>query len=335
MQRFLRLIPLVALLGLAVLAACSDDNGGGQDTGAAEDVIRLRAGLNDPQNPTIAVLEYLPESVTVARGTTVEWQMAGPEPHSVTFLGTGQTLPPPGSDPALFAPSETDGVFRPGQFVNSGLAPLGPEPATFRLTFNEAGTYTYYCVIHPLMTGTVTVVDDTGSADTQDAVDRRAAEEEARWLEDGRAARRRLTEAGVTRETAADGSTTWTVEMGTTTEHTDVLAFAPEALDVRVGDRVVFLNNSGAPHTATFPAGGQVPLPGSPEEGQVVPGPSPQRLVNATYYSTGLLPPDAPPGGGPPAAARSFTFVAAEAGRFPYVCILHVPSGMAGAITVQ
>jgi plastocyanin len=96
---------------------------------------------------------------------------------------------------------------------------------------------------------------------------------------------------------------------------------------------VVFINNSGAPHTASF--GGKQSVPSDPESPAAMkpaPGPSPQRLNASDFLNTGWLPPNAPPGAGPPARARSFTFAVPKAGNYGYVCILHAPSAMAGRI---
>ena len=41
-------------------------------------------------------------------------------------------------------------------FVNSGILVL-PNPHTFKLTFTKPGTYTYDCLVHPDMDGTVSV----------------------------------------------------------------------------------------------------------------------------------------------------------------------------------
>ena len=135
--------------------------------------------------------------------------------------------------------------------------------------------------------------------------------------------------------TNSDGTTTWTIEMGTSTAHTDVLAFTPVPAAIKAKDKVVFVNNSGAPHTASF--AGKQSLPASPLDPAVdapKPGPSPQTLNATDFINTGLLPPNAPPGSGPPLAARSFTFTVPAAGQYNYVCLLHVSSGMAGVINV-
>ncbi len=317
----------------AVIAAC-----GGDDDGAATRpaTVTVVAGMHDPQDPTIAVLEYLPESVTVTAGSTVEWRIAGPEPHSVTFLPPGQRPPPPGSDRSLYAPRPPTGPFDGRALVSSGVVPSGPRPpAPFGVTFPTAGTYTYVCVIHPLMTGTVNVVEAGGRADTQAEIDARAGQERSRWLEEGRAAKRALSLDSPMSEEAADGTTTWRIEMGVTTEHTDVLAFVPTAAEIRPDDRVVFVNDSRTPHTATFAGGRQLPQdPDSPEVVQPAPGPSPQRLSPTEFFNTGTLPANAPSGSAPPEAARSFEFVVPTAGTYSYVCILHAASGMAGTIKV-
>jgi plastocyanin len=99
---------------------------------------------------------------------------------------------------------------------------------------------------------------------------------------------------------------------------------------VKAGDQVTFVNNSGAPHTASF-GGALVPQnPTAPEVVQPQPGPSPQTLVANTYLNTGWLPPKTKDG--PPLSARSFTFSVPDPGKYEYVCVLHLPSGMAAEI---
>jgi plastocyanin len=296
--------------------------------------LTVRAGLNDPRDSTIAVQQFLPAALTVAVGTEVDWTIAGPEPHSVTFLPPGQTMPPPGSDTSLFAPTLPTGPYDGKTLLNSGVVPQGPgAPPPFKVTFSTAGTYTFRCVIHPAMTGTVNVVDPGAKVDAPAEVTRRGDAEAARWLEEGRAAKSALLAAPPRSHLNADGTTTYTVEMGTSTAHTDVLAFGPLPASVKPKDSVTFVNNSGAPHTATFPGQRAAPQnPNTPEASKPAPGPTPQTLNATDLFNTGTRPPNAPPGSGPPEAARSFTFVIPASGTYAYVCIFHAPSGMAGAI---
>jgi plastocyanin len=340
--------PLLAL-ALAVLAfgaACgnSDKDKGASGTttstltasGAVTHApITTQAGINDPAQRAVAVAQYMPAGATVAVGQVVRWSWAGTsEPHSVTFLPAGQSLPPPGTDQALFAPTPPKGAFDGTAMVNSGLVPLGPQAAPpFELTFSKPGRYPYQCVIHPPMVGTIDVVAAGQQGDTAADVDTRGAQEKGQWVAEGEAALSALQSAAPASTKNPDGTTTWKVVMGATTAHTDILAFAPVPAAVKPGDKVTFVNNSGAPHTATF--FGQQPPTESPEDprtDQAIPGPSPQRVNAKDLFNPGELPPNAPPGAGPPEAARSFTFVVPAAGGYSYVCIFHAPSGMAGVI---
>lgn len=335
-------VALAAVLLLA--AACGDDDDNAADTTSTTktsvevpDGIVVGAGVNDPEDTNVAVLEFMPETVSVQVGTPVTWEWNGPEPHSVTFLAPGQELPEPGSDPSLFDPTPATGPYDGSAFVNTGLQPLGPDaPAPFELSFSKAGTYPYYCVIHPLMTGQVTVAEAGGDVDSPADVAERRADEQDQWLTDGRAAKAALVGAEPTREANPDGSSTWTVLMGATTEHADILAFAPTPAEAKAGDTVKFLNESGAPHTASFFGEGAEPItsPLDPRTDAPAPGPSPQALSKSGFFNTGLLPPNAPPGSGPPEAVRSFSFTLPDAGTYSYVCILHSPSQMVGQITV-
>jgi plastocyanin len=167
-----------AVLLVVAAAGCGDDSDSSSSTTSDDtslsvpDHIEIGAGLNDPEDPNITVLQFLPAEVTVEVGTEVDWAWSGTEPHSVTFLAPGQTLPEPGSDPSLFEPAPATGPIDGSTFVNSGLQPLGPDsPTSFEASFATAGDFTYYCVIHPQMVGKVTVVDaGSGDVDTNKTV---------------------------------------------------------------------------------------------------------------------------------------------------------------------
>jgi plastocyanin len=319
------LTALLVLSGLLAVAACG---GGGREKPFT---VSLRAGGNDPQDLNIAVLMFLPQKITVRRDTTVRWQLTGPEPHTVTFLPAGQQPPSPDS-PEATAPKPPTGPYDGTAFVSSGLAPTGGAPVTFSLRFSKPGIYGYVCTIHPGMTGTVTVVERARDAETQAQINERAKAEGSQWLAEGRAAKKRLVETAPRTLPGPGGSSIHVVEMGTTTPHTDILAFQPARSAIKAGDRVLFINNSGAPHTATF--AGTKQLPQNPESAEAMrpTGASPLTLNLTDLFNTGWLPPNAPPGAGPPEAARSFTFVVPRAGTYAYVCLLHAPSVMSGTI---
>lgn len=336
------LVALVAALAITA-AACGSDDDTASTTTTTEavdvpDGIVIGAGISDPDDANVAVLAFMPAEVTVATGTTVTWEWTGTEPHSVTFLAEGTTLPAPGSDPSLFAPTPPAGAYDGVSLVNSGLQPLGPDaPPPFELAFDTEGTYSYFCVIHPQMVGTVNVASADAEVDDPASVAAERAADVAEFLAEGQAAKADLLAQEPATSKNADGSTTWTVEMGASTPHTDVLAFAPTPANAKAGDTVTFLNSSSAPHTATFFGEGAEPIvdPTDPRVDPPAPGPSPQELSSVGFFNTGLLPPDAPPGAGPPEAVRSFSFVVPKAGTYGYVCLLHAPSGMVGTILVS
>jgi plastocyanin len=311
--------------------------------GAAETTssggVTIRAGVNAKKDPTVAVLEYLPAKVTVRVNAPVTWTWKGTiEPHSVTFLEPGQTLPAPGSDPALFAPTPPTGPYDGTTFVNSGLLPTDTAPPPFTMSFSKAGKYQYFCVIHPGMVGQVNVVD-SGKTDSAKAVKAAGVKQAKKWSKEGIAAHKKLVKNANRSVKHSDGTRTWAIQMGTTTEHTDVLAFAPTPKSIKAGDSIKFVNNSRAPHTGTF-AGEQEPItnPVGPQTDNPSPGPSPQTLNSTDLFNTGLVPPNAasePGGSPPPKAVRSYTYEVPEKGKYPYYCILHTLSGMAGEIRAK
>lgn len=320
-------LALVALFAGLLAPVAASAHGASE----APSELKLRAGMNDPRDPNIAILEFLPEKVSVVTGEKVTWLIDGPEPHSVTFVPPGSAVPNVETDPSLFAPSGTPTDYDGSTTVNSGALPLGTATngATFSMTFSKAGDYTYYCVLHPNMIGTVTV----GAADvnTQAEVNAAARKERTKFLAEGRAAKKKLASAKPKSTKNGDGSTTWTVQMGASTAHTDVLAFSPTPAKVKAGDSVTFVNNSKAPHTASF-GGSLVPQnPLAPDVQQPQPGPSPQTLTSGVYLNTGWLPPNTGSGGAP-LAARSYTYDVTDPGTYEYVCVLHLPSGMAAEI---
>jgi len=293
--------------------------------------LKLRAGGNDPNDRSIAILAFLPSSMTVKVGATVTWTVTGPEPHTVTFVPAGSPPPSP-SDPNASKAVGPTGTFDPAQKISSGFLGLPGGPDSFKLKFATAGNYTYYCHIHPTMIGKLTVT--TGDGEAEKTIVDNGKAELARYIKEGRAAKQKLLASVATPKTNKDGSKTWTVEMGAGTAHTAILSFAPVPANIKKGDKVVFVNNSGEPHTASF--AGKTTLPQVPESPAAMrpTGKSPLTLNATAFLNTGWLPPDAPPGS-VPLAARTFTFNVPTAGTFAYVCLLHQGSGMTGTIVAS
>jgi len=85
---------------------------------------------------TVSIQDFLfsPDQMTVAPGTTVTWVNDGQQPHTSTA---------------------DDGTW------DSGTLQPGDD---YSFTFDQPGTYTYHCSIHPDMTATITVSGDGGGA---------------------------------------------------------------------------------------------------------------------------------------------------------------------------
>lgn len=86
------------------------------------------------EQPAAAVAEvkidnfsFIPQTITVSVGTTVTWTNRDDIPHTVV---------------------STEGVFK---------SKVRDTDETFSYTFDKAGTYPYFCSVHPKMTGKVVV----------------------------------------------------------------------------------------------------------------------------------------------------------------------------------
>ena len=84
---------------------------------------------NDQPSAEVTIDNFVfgPQAVTVPVGTTVTWTNRDDIPHTVV---------------------STEGVFK---------SKVRDTDEKFSYTFTKAGTYPYYCSVHPKMTGTVVV----------------------------------------------------------------------------------------------------------------------------------------------------------------------------------
>jgi plastocyanin len=94
---------------------------------------------------------FNPKTIEVTRGTTVTWTNQDTVPHTVTTGVAPPTFPPlpSGSSPTPF-PSLSSGD---GKVVSGRIEPT----KTFSFTFNDAGTFVYFCSVHPAMGATISV----------------------------------------------------------------------------------------------------------------------------------------------------------------------------------
>lgn len=84
-------------------------------------------GAPNPVTVEVKEFKFEPESITLARGTTVTGRNADEEAHTIT---------------------STDRVFRPSVLERADR---------FSYTFTKPGTYHYFCSLHPRMRADIVV----------------------------------------------------------------------------------------------------------------------------------------------------------------------------------
>jgi plastocyanin len=141
-MKYIHIIPLLtaltAMMAFGGVAAPYLTNANAQLTSSQEVVrgvyvIDIPAGAFN-QNATVF---YNPSHVSVPSGTTIQWSNDDPNQiHTVTSGSAGK--------------SEAGKLFDSG-FMNEGMS--------FQHTFDKAGDYSYFCQVHPWMTGIVSVGD--------------------------------------------------------------------------------------------------------------------------------------------------------------------------------
>jgi plastocyanin len=129
----------------------------------------------------VSLFAFVPNTLTVARGTAVTFRMGArsevhtatigpgdPEKQPASYLGQLEAVPPPGIDPRAIFPSDPPGAlaaltptFHGNGFWNSGVVDLDPGTPTVpprnTVLFAAPGAYQVFCMIHPFMHATVTV----------------------------------------------------------------------------------------------------------------------------------------------------------------------------------
>ena len=102
--------------------------------GGAAAVAQQVAAAGSPGSAEIAIenFAFSPARVTVEPGTAVTWSNRDEEPHNIVNV-------PAAGQPRVFRSQAVDGGDK------------------YSFVFNQPGTYSYICSIHPQMQGTIVV----------------------------------------------------------------------------------------------------------------------------------------------------------------------------------
>lgn len=285
------------------------------------------------------MLAFAPQQIQVHRGDTVNWIIdgfhnihfaQGPTELVITPEVNGQPLPQ--INPAVAFPSAGSGSPYQGGDANSGL-PLDPaDPmVAFSLVMDvEPGSYSYYCDIHPGMTGTIEVVEDATPIPSPDEVLVAGASELAASGGQGiQAAMQTIMQAPA--ETEEGGLQ---ILAGLQAGTAAVLDFFPSVSVIEAGQTVSWSVAAGMePHTVTWPMlppGSEVTLipqdGGAPilafSEAAFPSVESGAEIGNGDPFNSGIMFP-----------GQSYTLRFMEPGVYNYVCFLH--PGMQGSVVVM
>ncbi len=153
------------------------------------------------------IINFTLEDLNIHTGTTVVWHNLDTAPHTSTS----------GDSPA---PS---GVWDSGIFNQGG---------SFSLTFEETGSFPYFCTVHPFMVGTVTVTEDEQATATPAPMAPTPIPPTPAPIPPTPA------------PTATPAPVAQSIE-------SSIKNFALENLDVTVGTTITWENFDSAPHTST------------------------------------------------------------------------------------
>jgi plastocyanin len=329
-----------------------------------------------PAGHDFEYVDYFPRSgVRVHQGAVIDfnWNLGLDGLHTVTFLATGAAAPPfivPEFDegfqlqfnPIALHPSSVScgsSAGNPCSYDGSALVSSGAianaAPSSFFVRLDVSpGTYTYICLIHPQMQGSIRVVPDSARTSTVKQVQKAAAAQLAADTRQAFEKEEDTNESSVKKN--PDGTRTITVIAGTATRYVEITEMLPKNVKVRVGDTVKWVTTTlQDPHTVTFPLGpgsasvdplnfvcegaaGDTAPPGGPppsfgcanpldSEAHVIPQPQGPTVISSrsTVASSGIISTLAP---GP----DNYSFSFSAAGSFPYMCRIH--DNMVGTVQV-
>ncbi|WEK54119.1 MAG: plastocyanin/azurin family copper-binding protein [Candidatus Cohnella colombiensis] len=261
-----------------------------------------------------------PKVIFVHEGDKVTFTNgASATPHTVTFLAGQSPLTP--QDPAHAIPSAKSGGSWDGKsLLNSGI--LFPKQS-YEVTFTASGAYPYYCVLHPMMTGTVVVLPKGQSIPSK--VEQAAA---AKTQENDLLFQESLLQGPQEAQYTAnkDGSLTYKVDLGSQNTAFSHNRMNPEQVIVSEGDSISWTNLSPyEPHWVTFnkPADLNFFTDKGEFNAQFMPPAGGKEFNGTGFTNSGIL-----------LSAQSYDLKFTKPGTYTYECYLHSGSMMKGTVIV-
>jgi plastocyanin len=296
----------------------------------------------------IAVNEFLPKTLNINQGDSVEFVNPFEEIHTVTFLaGTKvpdfllavpQTKGPPKLQlhptAANAVPARGPATYDGTKLVNSGVIAKGSPATSFTVTFPKTGSFEFICIVHPWMMGTINVLPSGTWVPPQSVSDN-----EARRVKEATLAKAEGIAASQSGRRVPGG---WEVITPGAPPEIAIQRFSPSRVQIAVGETVTWKNdNPGPPHTVSFgyqpgPTGFLSIEPSTDGPPNIFLDPKvafpvkPSPNYEGTgYYNSGIIDSTPEATGG-----SSFSLRFTKAGTYPYICILHADQGMAGVVIV-
>jgi plastocyanin len=301
---------VVALLATTMTSLAASPSASASQT-AAPRTWQVSVG-EETDHDAIQGMAFLPGEIWINQGDRIVWTVRAGEIHTVTFLAKGQPLTPFNpADPTQLFPqggSVYDGVsyFNSGVLsdeVDSGF----PAGTSYSLSFNTAGDFTYYCLVHGAMMKGVVHVRATGThyPFTQAQYNAKGAALSAAIFRDG---------FQLWHQQAA-ASSNHKVFAGADDGMAMVMRWIGQKVHVHVGQSVTFVNNGvAAPHTVTF---------GTEQPNIFVPYGDPTHFSGQPLNSGLFLP------------GATFTVTFVKKGTYRYICGLHDYMHMVGWVVVD
>ncbi len=202
---------------------------------------------------------YLPSSLEIQVGDTVLWSNDDTAAHTVSS-GT----PTDGMD----------GIFDSSLFMSG---------TTFEFTFDKSGTYPYFCMVHPWMTGEIIVNEIHDMIVNEIAVGEPSPVESEVTVAESVAVEAVEKRATPVEVTMAKGSSAPGCESANE-------CYLPYTVEIYSGEPVVWINTDSAAHTVTS---------GSP-------------AIHDGLFDSGMLMPD-----------QKWDHVFTDSGEYDYHCMLH------------